>query len=111
MARKARLRSLLDRPHVVLTRCLFLAQAWPHPDEFHHHYEKSHTPLLLRLLGPVFPKSHTRFYLPRQPSNPSPGDTSNANYALSVFIGNTDDFDYDVFASVIFESLLLARPT
>ncbi len=73
------------------------------PDEFHHHYEKTHIPLLLRLLGPVFPISHTRFYLPRQPSTPSPGDTSKANFAPSVFIGNTDDFDYDVFASVIFE--------
>lgn len=72
------------------------------PDEFRHHYETIHIPLLLTLLGPAFPKSHTRFYLPRQLSTTYLADTSNANYAPTIFLGSTDDFDYDAFASIVF---------
>ena len=72
------------------------------PDQFRHHYDTEHMPLLRNLLGPSFPESHTRFYLPRQLSNPSSADASNTNYVPTVFLGDTDDFDYDAFASVVF---------
>lgn len=72
------------------------------PEEFRHHYETKHIPLILSLVGSAFPKSHTRFYLPRQPSTTDGADTSNANYTPTIFLGSTDDFDYDAFASVVF---------
>ena len=72
------------------------------PDEFRNHYETQHMPLLLALMGPIFPKSHTRFYLPRQASAPSSADTSNTNYVPTIFIGDAQDFDYDAFASIVF---------
>lgn len=49
------------------------------PQEFRHHYETNHILLLLDLFGPAFPKSHTRFYLPRQLSTNHTADTSNAS--------------------------------
>ncbi|KAL2045990.1 hypothetical protein ABVK25_011879 [Lepraria finkii] len=70
------------------------------PDEFRHHYETIHIPLLLTLLA--FPKSYTRFYLPRQLSTTYLADTSNTNYAPTIFLNSTDDFDYDAFASIVF---------
>ena len=72
------------------------------PDQFRHHYETQHIPLLVALMGSAFPKSHTRFYLPRQLSAAKTADTSNTNYTPTVFLGNTDDFDYDAFASIVF---------
>ena len=72
------------------------------PEEFFQHYEHVHMPLLLTLMGPVFPKSHTRFYLPRQSSTTCSESTSVTNYTPIVFLGTTADFDYDAFASIIF---------
>ena len=46
-------------------------------------------------------RSHTRFYLPRQLPSTDSADTSNANYAPSIFLGNTADFDYDACASIV----------
>lgn len=73
------------------------------PDEFRQHYETNHIPLLLNLLGPAFPKSHTRFYITRQLSSTNSPDASNADYTPTIFIGNTHDFDYDAFASLVFK--------
>ena len=73
------------------------------PEQFHHHYEANHMPLLYTQLGQSFPQSHTRFYLPRQPSGTDSADTSNANYAPSIFFGSTADFDYDACASIVFK--------
>lgn len=73
------------------------------PNEFRQHYETKHIPLLLNLLGPVFPKSHTRFYIHRQLSTTDSADTSNASYTPTIFIGDTNDFDYDAYASLIFK--------
>lgn len=73
------------------------------PNEFRQHYETNHIPLLLDLLGSTFPTSHTRFYIPRQSSTANSADTSNANYVPTIFIGDTKDFDYDAYASLVFE--------
>ena len=76
------------------------------PEDFRHHYETKHMPLLYALLGQNFPKSHTRFYLTRQLLSTDLADTSNANHAPRIFFGNTADFDYDTCASIVFEDEL-----
>lgn len=73
------------------------------PSAFKSHYEDTHMPLLHSLTGPTFPLSHTRFYVTRQPSEPSP-DTSNANHPPTVYGGTPSDFNYDVHIELVFES-------
>ncbi|KAL8735760.1 MAG: hypothetical protein Q9166_000623 [cf. Caloplaca sp. 2 TL-2023] len=72
------------------------------PDEFRHYYETQHIPLLLDLMGPTFPKSHTRFYLPRMQQSPTATDGPN-DYKPVIFAGSVDALDYDAFASIVFE--------
>lgn len=76
------------------------------PTEFKSHYETSHIPLLLSLTGPLFPLSHSRFYLGRNASDTSSSDTTNANHQPTVFAGTPNDFDYDVLATLIFEDTI-----
>jgi uncharacterized protein (TIGR02118 family) len=66
------------------------------PTAFKDHWENKHIPLLKSLSGPLFPLSHTRHYLARDPSNP--------DQAAVVLVGKPEDFDYDGFAEVAFES-------
>lgn len=73
------------------------------PFEFKSHYENHHIPLLLSVMGPVFPQTHTRFYLTK---NATTDDTSsNADYAPTVFMGTREDFDYDLFCELVFEDV------
>lgn len=73
------------------------------PSDFKSHYETAHIPLLLSLMGPVFPVSHSRFYLHRNPGDTSSSDRSNASYLPTVFAGTPDDFDYDVYCELVYE--------
>ena len=72
------------------------------PDEFRQYYEYKHMPLFRSLVGPNYPQSHTRFYLPRQHDGTKSADMSNASYTPTVFLGSAADFDYDAFASIVF---------
>ena len=74
------------------------------PGEFKTHWETVHIPLLKSLTGDLFPQSHTRFYLARTPKDAASADTSNANYAPNILVGEAEDFDYDAFAQVVFKS-------
>ncbi|MCJ1290848.1 hypothetical protein MMC34_002390 [Xylographa carneopallida] len=87
------------------TIACFLWRA-PHltPAEFKAHYETKHVPLLRSVLGPVFPKTHTRYYLPKHTALSSPdGSTATTAYVPTVFGGNPEDFSYDVIAKLVFE--------
>lgn len=66
------------------------------PAAFKDHYENKHLPLLQSLAGPIFPISHTRHYLARDPVNP--------DHPPIVVWGSPEGFDYDVFVEVTFES-------
>jgi hypothetical protein len=66
------------------------------PEEFKDHWENKHVPLLKSLAGPRFPLSHRRHYLSRDPSAP--------DYPLRVAVGQPEDFDFDAFTVVTFES-------
>jgi hypothetical protein len=66
------------------------------PDAFKDYYENKHIPLLRSLAGPIFPISHTRRYLARDPTPP--------DYPPRVILGNPDGFDYDAFAEATFEN-------
>ncbi|TVY85713.1 hypothetical protein LAWI1_G008996, partial [Lachnellula willkommii] len=72
---------------------------------FRNHYENTHMPLLISLTGSVFPKTHKRYYLTRTPKDPSSSNTSNANHAVTVDEGEAEDFDYDAYAELEFESV------
>ena len=74
------------------------------PEEFKLHYETIHIPLLASLMGPLFPKSHTRFYLPRKHAAGSvSSEKTNIEYPANIFLGKADDFDFDAFASIVFD--------
>ncbi|TVY43599.1 hypothetical protein LSUB1_G000526 [Lachnellula subtilissima] len=75
------------------------------PAEFRNYYENTHMPLLISLTGPVFPKTHKRYYLPRTPKDPASPDTTNANHAVRIYEGTAEDFDYDAYAELEFESI------
>ena len=75
------------------------------PAEFRDYYENTHMPLLLSLTGSVFPKTHKRYYLTRTPKDPSSSDITNANHAVTVYDGKPEDFDYDAYAELEFESM------
>jgi EthD domain len=69
------------------------------PSAFKSHYENKHIPLLKSLsTGPpsIFPISHTRRYLTRDPSDPA--------HPVVVLVGDPADFAYDAIAEVNFES-------
>jgi uncharacterized protein (TIGR02118 family) len=66
------------------------------PTAFKDHWENTHIPLLKSLSGPIFPVSHTRHYLARDPLNP--------DHPAVVLVRKPEDFDYDGFAEVTFES-------
>ncbi|KAJ9251207.1 hypothetical protein DTO271D3_3685 [Paecilomyces variotii] len=74
------------------------------PLEFKTHYETQHIPLLLELLGSRFPASHSRFYLPRLPSDPSSTDVSNLNLRPKLFLGDGDGFSWDAYCELCFEN-------
>jgi EthD domain len=57
-------------------------------------------------MGPLFPLSHSRFYLGRNASDTSSSDTTNANHHPTVFAGTPEDFDYDVLAALVFEDMI-----
>ena len=76
------------------------------PAEFKTYYENSHMPLVQRIGGVHFPKSHTRSYIQRSEvdtSATSTGDGENAKYPATVLIGNQAEFDYDSVAELVFE--------
>lgn len=66
------------------------------PTAFKDHYENTHVPLLRSLAGPIFPLSHARHYLARDPATP--------DHPAIVIFGAPEAFDYDAFAEVTFES-------
>lgn len=83
--------------------CFLWRKPGTSPAEFKSHYENHHIPLLLSVMGPLFPQTHTRFYLTR---NATGDDTSStADYAPTVFIGTPEDFDYDLFCELVFEDV------
>ena len=75
------------------------------PAEFRDYYENTHMPLLHSLTGSVFPTTHTRLYLIRTPKDPSSSDVTNANHVVTVYEGKPEDFDFDAYAELVFESL------
>lgn len=80
------------------------------PNQFKHHYETIHIPLMKSLTGKLFPISHTRRYIERADSDQA--------YAASVLGGSQADFDFDCLSELKFEtekgfrtmSALLASP-
>ncbi|KAE8422581.1 EthD domain-containing protein [Aspergillus pseudocaelatus] len=66
------------------------------PDAFQDYWEKHHVPLLRRLGGPRFPRSHIRHYLKRDAQAPG--------FLADVLVGEPSDFTYDAFAIINFES-------
>jgi hypothetical protein len=74
------------------------------PEEFKKYYENVHIPILVDLAGPTFPKTHTRHYVTRIPSDPSSSDKTNANFKAAVHPGTgAEDFDYDVWSEMVWE--------
>lgn len=73
------------------------------PSDFKLHYETNHIPLLLSLMGPLFPLTHSRFYIERGPGITSSPDASTTSYAPVIYVGTPSDFDYDVYCELVFE--------
>jgi hypothetical protein len=76
------------------------------PAAFRKQYETIHMPLLQKVFGDLFPKSHTRHYIERKEvDNAAENDeTGNAIWAPVLFQEATpDDFDYDVIVVATFE--------
>ncbi|KAL4795612.1 hypothetical protein BDV19DRAFT_362296 [Aspergillus venezuelensis] len=77
------------------------------PSHFKTYYETKHIPLLKEIAGPDFPTFHKRYYLPRtrlSDTTETAGepDTSNAAFPAPVIAGTAEDFQFDVYAEVIF---------
>jgi hypothetical protein len=66
------------------------------PDDFKDHWENKHIPLLESLSGPRFPLSHIRHYLAR--------DSLNPDDRPYVLVGTSEDFTWDAYAEITFES-------
>jgi len=66
------------------------------PSEFEHHWENVHVPLLKSLAGPLFPLSHRRHYLSREPTGP--------NYPLRILVGEPSAINFDAFTVVTFDN-------
>jgi hypothetical protein len=66
--------------------------------EFRNYYENKHMPLPFSLTRSIFPKLHKRYCLARTPKLQFPLDVTNTNYVVTVYDGEPDDFDYDVYA-------------
>lgn len=60
-------------------------------------------PLLVSVMGPVFPKTHTRFYLSKHAATEASGP--DAAYVPTVFVGTNQDFDYDVYCELVFHDV------
>lgn len=74
------------------------------PAQFKQHYENSHVPLVKSLAGPLFPKTHTRHYIQRNPTNDA-ADSSNKAHPATVLVGEQDDFSYDAYAELVFQDV------
>ena len=75
------------------------------PQDFKDYYEMKHMPLFASLVGPLSPKIHTRIYPTRQQAaGIAPSNNDNLQYPATVFQGNADNFDFDVFVSMAFEN-------
>ncbi|KAE8400789.1 EthD domain-containing protein [Aspergillus pseudonomiae] len=66
------------------------------PDAFQDYWENHHVPLLRRLGGSTFPRSHIRHYLKR--------DSEAPGFPAAVVVGEPSDCTYDGFAIINFES-------
>ncbi|KAL3481562.1 hypothetical protein BJX99DRAFT_253483 [Aspergillus californicus] len=86
---------------------LFRRKPGTTPQQFKDYYENKHIPLLQELAGSSFPTFHKRHYLPRavQDAAAANSDTSNTNYPAMIFAGSAADFQFDVYAEVIFEDV------
>lgn len=60
------------------------------PDQYKHHYENVHIPLLRRLLGDAFPLTQERHYIPRS-----------ADGSLETLVGS-GDLAYDCITISVF---------
>ena len=62
-------------------------------------------PLIQKLAGDLFPKSHARHYVQRSPAVDSPLESiSNADHPATALVGDQADFDYDAFAVLTFDN-------
>ncbi|KAL4917405.1 EthD domain-containing protein [Aspergillus aurantiobrunneus] len=68
------------------------------PAEFRDHWENKHIPLLQRLGGEFFPRSHTRHYLQHEETD------DGSDYPIRPLVGDPGNFTYDGFAVVNFAS-------
>ena len=83
---------------------LFWRKPGTTPEEFQHYCETVHVPLVVSLLGPDNPKSHTRFYVSRQHiASGSASDTTNTSYPANFLVGGSDAVDFDAMAHIVFE--------
>lgn len=75
------------------------------PAEFRTHYDTVHVPLLKSLVGPVFPLSHTRNYVTRNPTgNPSPSDgVKQHDFPPVLYMGQASDVNYDSVTVMVWE--------
>ncbi|KAL2218182.1 EthD domain-containing protein [Thermoascus aurantiacus ATCC 26904] len=87
------------------------------PAEFKQLYETSHVPLVQRLAGPDFPRSHKRWYIARDPVETEPetetaeGNTDNnsknndnTRFPARVLWGRQEDFPFDAVAELTFDN-------
>lgn len=93
------LQSLLDLPAMPFTMVFFVTRKpGLSPEEFKNYYETEHQPLGKRLAGDLWPESHTRHYIAR---NPGSGHEPNAPWILA---GNSSDFDWDAMVRLDFKN-------
>jgi len=72
------------------------------PEEFQHHYENVHLPLVQALTGSLFPQSHTRLYIQR--NHREGGAKRNQTTPATVLNGTQELFNYDAVATMKFSS-------
>lgn len=66
------------------------------PEDFKHHYETVHIPLVREITGPNFALSHTRRYIKLTKQG-------NGTYPAALISCSQDDFEFDAVSELEFE--------
>lgn len=71
------------------------------PQDFKHHYETVHVPLVRQMTGSLFPLAHSRRYISRLDA---PEHQADENQKAEVISGEASEIPYDAITEMKFET-------
>ncbi|KAI1142084.1 hypothetical protein F5Y05DRAFT_409232 [Hypoxylon sp. FL0543] len=70
------------------------------PEQFRNYYDTVHIPLLMSLVGPTFPLTHTRNYVTRKPKDLL---DPNTKFEPIMYMGEATSVEYDSLTVMVWE--------